>query len=597
MTAVRIAEEFGFELVLQHATEGYRVADILAKKKIPVSLTLIDSPGGKAETIGLLDENAAILDKAGVTVAINTDDSITESRFLLRTGSIAVRGGMTEAAALKALTLTPAKLMHLDHRLGSLEKGKDADFVILSGAPFSVYTQVLETYIDGKKVFDAQATRLGLPRRRLRAAGRGEAAGRSPRTSRRPQDDAADPVANRMTTPKLAKRADRIHRGPHVTPASGSRSERRRDRDRGRQDHVRRPCARSTVPNGRRTSSRPLHVTPGLIDPFCVAGLTGAWNIPADQDQDELSDPNQADLRVSTASTRASRCSNSSRRNGVTVVHTTPGPAERHRGADRHLPHRRLDRGERRAEARRGDPRQPRRGAEGDVQGEGAGRRGWATAALVRKAFADAQAYQANAARKGAGGARNPEARSAASRRSTARSRSTSRPTARTTSHTALRIAEEFKLKPVIALGTEAYRMADELKKAGVPVIVHPTMQRPAASMETLHAFVGNAAALDAAGVPITLCTGFEGYVPKMRVLRYEAAMAVGAGGLDHGRGAAGHHDRRREAARHRQGLRPHREGQGRGPRALRRRPVRARDARHAHAHERQASSTTATTT
>jgi imidazolonepropionase-like amidohydrolase len=61
MTAVRLAEEFGFELVLQHATEGYRVAEILAKKKIPASLTLIDSPGGKAETIGLLDENAAVL--------------------------------------------------------------------------------------------------------------------------------------------------------------------------------------------------------------------------------------------------------------------------------------------------------------------------------------------------------------------------------------------------------------------------------------------------------------------------------------------------------------------------------------------------------
>jgi imidazolonepropionase-like amidohydrolase len=75
--------------------------------------------------------------------------------------------------------------------------------------------------------------------------------------------------------------------------------------------------------------------------------------------------------------------------------------------------------------------------------------------------------------------------------------------------------------------------MADELKKAGVPVIVHPTMQRAGSSMETLHSFVGNAAALDAAGVPITICTGFEGYVPKVRVLRHEAAMAAGAGGLD----------------------------------------------------------------
>ena len=159
LTAVRISEEFGFELVLQHATEGYRVADVLAKKKIPVSLTLIDSPGGKAETMGLLEENAAVLEKAGVNVSINTDDSITESRFLLRTGAIAVRGGMSELAALKAITLNAAKLLHLDHRLGSLEKGKDADFAILSGKPFSVYTQVLATYIEGKKVFDVKTDR------------------------------------------------------------------------------------------------------------------------------------------------------------------------------------------------------------------------------------------------------------------------------------------------------------------------------------------------------------------------------------------------------------------------------------------------------
>src|SRR5262249_42772634 len=146
--------EFGFELVLQHATEAYRVAAELARLGIAVSLTLVDSPGGKPEVLGLLEENAAILHKAGVKVAINTDDSITESRFFLRTGAIAVRGGLSEDEALKALTINGAKMMHLDHRLGSLEKGKDADFVVLSGAPFSVYTRVLETYIDGQRVFD-----------------------------------------------------------------------------------------------------------------------------------------------------------------------------------------------------------------------------------------------------------------------------------------------------------------------------------------------------------------------------------------------------------------------------------------------------------
>src|SRR6516225_9934704 len=154
MTAVRLSEEFGFELVLQHCTEGYRIAEELARRGIWVSLTLVDSPGGKPEVLGLLEENAAILHKAGVKVAINTDDFITESRFFLRTGAIAVRGGLSEDAALKALTLHGAEMLHLEDRCGSLDKGKDADFAILSGPPFSVYTQVLETYIDGVKVFD-----------------------------------------------------------------------------------------------------------------------------------------------------------------------------------------------------------------------------------------------------------------------------------------------------------------------------------------------------------------------------------------------------------------------------------------------------------
>src|SRR5207302_121907 len=159
LTALRIAEEFNFEIVLQHATEGYRVVDELVRRKVPASLTLVDSPGGKLETAGLVEENAAILDKAGVKVAINTDDFITESRFFLRTGAIAVRGGMSEDDALKALTINGAHMLHLEDRLGSLEKGKDADFVVLSGAPFSVYTKVLETYIDGQRRFNRAEVR------------------------------------------------------------------------------------------------------------------------------------------------------------------------------------------------------------------------------------------------------------------------------------------------------------------------------------------------------------------------------------------------------------------------------------------------------
>src|SRR5262249_57975014 len=97
---------------------------------------------------------AALLEKAGVKSAINTDDSVTESRFLLRTAGVAVRGGLWEAAALQALTLHPAEMLHLERRIGSIEAGKDADFVVLSGRPFRVYTQVLQTYIDGRKRYD-----------------------------------------------------------------------------------------------------------------------------------------------------------------------------------------------------------------------------------------------------------------------------------------------------------------------------------------------------------------------------------------------------------------------------------------------------------
>src|SRR5204863_815804 len=89
---------------------------------------------------------------------------------------------------------------------------------------------------------------------------------------------------------------------------------------------------------------------------------------------------------------------------------------------------------------------------------------------------------------------------------------------------TALRLADEFKLKPVIALGSDSYLMADELARRKVPVVVHPTLQRPGGSMETRNTFLGTAGVLARAGVPVTICSSYEGYVPKQRNLRLEAA-------------------------------------------------------------------------
>ncbi len=154
MTVLRLQKEFGFRVVLHHVSEGWKVADEIAKAKIPCSMIFVDSPGGKLETIDLKFETGAILEKAGVLTGFHTDDNITDSRWFLRSAGIAVRGGMSRDKALYAVTMANALILDLGDRVGSLEKGKDADLIILSGDPLSVYTHVLETWVEGKKVFD-----------------------------------------------------------------------------------------------------------------------------------------------------------------------------------------------------------------------------------------------------------------------------------------------------------------------------------------------------------------------------------------------------------------------------------------------------------
>ena len=154
LTCLRLKKEFGFRLVLHHVTEGYKVAKEIADANVPCSIINIDSPGGKAEAIDFWFGNGATLVKQGILVAVHTDDPITDSRFLIRSAALSVREGMSKEDALKALTINGAKMLDLDKRLGSLETGKDADFIILSGDPFSVYTRVLQTWVEGVKRFD-----------------------------------------------------------------------------------------------------------------------------------------------------------------------------------------------------------------------------------------------------------------------------------------------------------------------------------------------------------------------------------------------------------------------------------------------------------
>ena len=154
LTVLRLQKEFGFRLVLHHVTEGYKVAKEIADAKIPCSIINLDAPGGKAEAIDYSMTNGGVLVKSGILVAIHTDDPITDTRFLIRSAALSIREGMSREDAMKALTINGAKILDLDKRVGSLEKGKDADFILLSGDPFSVYTKVLQTWVEGVKRFD-----------------------------------------------------------------------------------------------------------------------------------------------------------------------------------------------------------------------------------------------------------------------------------------------------------------------------------------------------------------------------------------------------------------------------------------------------------
>lgn len=172
VTVLRLAREFGFRVVLQHVTEAWKVADEIARAGVPASIIQIDAPGGKLETVDLSFETGAALERAGVLLAYHTDDGITDSRVFLRSAAMGVRGGLSRQAALAALTLNGAKMLDLEARVGSLEPGKDADFIVLDGDPLSVYTKVLETWIEGERVFDRED-----PEDRLFAVG-GYGAGR-----------------------------------------------------------------------------------------------------------------------------------------------------------------------------------------------------------------------------------------------------------------------------------------------------------------------------------------------------------------------------------------------------------------------------------
>ncbi|MCL1917179.1 MAG: amidohydrolase family protein [Peptococcaceae bacterium] len=149
MTAIRIAREFDVDLILDHCTDGHKIADILAAYPygavIGPSLTSRAKVELKDRTFG----TPGVLVKQGIKVAIVTDHGVIPIEYLPLCAALAVRSGMTEEDALKAITIWPAELLGVSHRVGSLESGKDADLVLWSHRPLSWEAEAKAVMIDG----------------------------------------------------------------------------------------------------------------------------------------------------------------------------------------------------------------------------------------------------------------------------------------------------------------------------------------------------------------------------------------------------------------------------------------------------------------
>lgn len=149
VTAVRLAREFGLDVVIEHATEGWRIADFLAREKVPVSLGPFHLGRPKIEMAPMTLKAPGILARAGVRVAIHMDATAATSYLPVFAG-LAVREGLDEEEALRAITINAAQISGIADRVGSLVAGKDADVLVLSGHPFDWRTKVERVYINGE---------------------------------------------------------------------------------------------------------------------------------------------------------------------------------------------------------------------------------------------------------------------------------------------------------------------------------------------------------------------------------------------------------------------------------------------------------------
>lgn len=152
-TAIRIADEFGYKLVINHGTEAHLLADLVAERNLPVIIGPLMTSRSKWEVNQRSLANPGHLARAGVQIAITTDAPVIPINFLIYQVILAVKEGLDRTTALESVTINPARILGLDDRVGSIEPGKDADLALWSGDPLDIYSRVETVWVDGRQVY------------------------------------------------------------------------------------------------------------------------------------------------------------------------------------------------------------------------------------------------------------------------------------------------------------------------------------------------------------------------------------------------------------------------------------------------------------
>lgn len=511
---LRVADKFSFKVKsLQHVLEGYKIAPEIADHGASNS-TFSDWWAYKIEAFDAIPHNTALLHEAGAEVCLKSDSNELMRHLYQEAAKCVKYGGMSETDALKTITLNPAKQLGLEKRLGCIEVGKDADLVIFNGHPLNSYARVEMTLVDGEVFFQRSDT--------LKAVSFAAVAPTAPRNDFKPI--ARDPKGRYVITNAMvhAPTGAIMEDVKAVLLQDGKIASLFRSKD-GKPVNL--PSDASIV------DAKGLHLYPGMIDAATVLGLTELGSARETHDYAEGGDF-QPDLRASIAINPDSELIPVTRANGVASVVTRPtgsiiagqsalinlagwvpkemtitDPLALHIDFPSASP------------MFSSDPNMPSVGrAVARKQREEKIRR-------LKELFQQALAHE-EARKQSPQTAANPRLE-ALIPYALGKKPVIIQAHRRAEILEALKLADELKLKVILTGAIDAWKVAEELKKRDVPVILGPIMTMPQESYDPYDAPFTCAAKLHEAGVKFCIRSGGS---TNTRNLPYEAAMAISYG-------------------------------------------------------------------